>query len=132
MLGYLILVVLLIALVNASVALQRRRSAFATYGVTSFQVSTLQFSLLLYALSLLAFVAPVSLLRYLAPIPFGLLLLVPGIVLGWRIAAKLDTGMDSASQASRVASNVFWLGLATFAIIAGNMAVRCIFRNFGG
>ena len=132
MLGYVALICILVASVKVSIGLQSHRSVFKAHGVSPLQVSALQLSLLLYALSLLAFALPVSWLRFLAPIPFGFLLLAPGIVLGWRIAARLDTGYDAASQASRVASSALWAGLAALAFIAGNIIVRFIYRSFGG
>jgi len=127
MLGYVALLFLLAFSVKAAIGLQKHRPVFAAHGVTSVQISVLQFSLLLYALSLVAFTLPVYWLRFLS-----LLLLAPGIVLGRRIAARLDVGNDAAVQASGAASNAFWLGVAALLFIVGNIIVRFIFRSFGG
>jgi len=130
-LGYVALIFILVASVKVGMELQRYRSVFVAHGITSLQLSALQLSLLLYALCLLAFALPVSWLRFLAPVPFGFLLLAPGILLGRRISARLDTGYDAASQASRMASNAFWLGIAALVFVAGNIIVRLIYRGFG-
>ena len=131
MIGYAALIFLVVLAFRTTLSLGRHREAFAEHAVSKNQVTLLQASMLLYVVSLLAFAIPVSVLRYLAPIPLGVLLLLPGIVLGRRLAAKLDTGHDAAIGASRAASNASWLGLAALLFMAVNIGIAFMLRHAG-
>lgn len=132
MFGYVTLIFLTFLAFRSTYSLGKHRAAFTENSVPSHQVNVLQISVLLYVVSMVAFAIPVSALRYVAPIPFGFILLLPGIVIGRRLAAKLDTGHDLAAGASRVASNASWLGLAILIFIAANIGIALIVHHVGG
>lgn len=131
MLGYVALIFLVVLAFKITFSLEKHRAAFTKNAVPGHLVNLLQVSVLLYVVGMLTFAMPVSVLRYLAPAPFGLILLLPGIVMGRRLAAKLDTGHDIAAGASRAASDAAWLGLATLVFISANVCVAFMLHHTG-
>lgn len=104
--------------VKLSYALSSHASVMAKSEIEGAQFRALQMSPLLYIPTLIAFVLPVSWLAWLSPIPFGFLLLLPGIVLGKKYSAILErAGTDEAESAGRSASNIMWLGIAAAVFI---------------
>ena len=133
MLGYVAFLFLTVLSVRLALSLRSYREVIARVGFSTFQFRMLQTSLLLYVLSLLGFAVPVGVLKILAPIPLGFLLLIPGILLGKKISARLETaGNDVAERASRVVVNAFWLGIGSGVFMAGNIAVELIVGSYHG
>lgn len=132
MLGYVALIVILYLSVKWCISINSQIPIMIENKITQSQSRMLQFSPLLYIVSLIAFVIPVSWLKLLAPIPFGLLLLAPGIFLGKRCANTLDrSGTDRVNKAKDTASNIMWLGLAVLIFIIANMALSYVLQNAG-
>ncbi len=132
MLGYIALIVILYLSVKLCISINSQILIMVENKIPQLQARILQFSPLLYIVSLVAFVIPVPWLKLLAPIPFGLLLLAPGILLGKKCANTLDcSGTDRTNKAKDIASNIMWLGLATLIFIIANIALSYILQNAG-
>ena len=123
MLGIVALIFIIILSVKLSLAMNKHYSAMLSNEIPLGSIRTIQMSPLLYIISLVAFVLPISWLVWLAPIPFGSLLLVPGIMLGKKFSMLLErSGTDVGVEAGRTASNIMWLGIGVALFIAGNIA----------
>lgn len=73
-------------------------------------------------LSMVAFVLPIAWLAWLAPIPFGFMILVPGIYLGYRASSKLEGGgTHMADEAGRASSHIMWWGFGVAIYILANI-----------
>lgn len=130
MLGIVTLIFIVILSVKLSVTMNQHVSVMVSNAIPKSKVRAVQVAPLLYIPSLVGLVFPVSWLAWLAPIPFGLLLLVPGIVLGSKYSKLLEcAGTDVAGRASRAVSNIMWLGLGVVIYIAGNIFLAIIFHQ---
>lgn len=109
--------------VRISVSLGRQRAVFDAHAVPGWQVRFLQVGVLLYVLSLFIAMTPAAMLPAFALILAGFLLLAPGLVLGRRLAVRMDVGHDAAVRASQAASAAFWLGIAVILFLATNLVV---------
>lgn len=132
MLGYFGLLVIFYFSVKLCLSINPQIPVMVEHKITQPRARILQFSPLLYIISLVAFVVPYSWLKLLAPIPLGLLLLVPGILLGKKCAGMLDrSGTDRTSKAKDISFNIMWLGLATLIFIVVNIALSYMLQNAG-
>jgi hypothetical protein len=123
MLGIVALIFIIILSVKLSLAMNKHCSAMLSNEIPLGSIRAIQMSPLLYIISLVAFVLPISWLVWLAPIPFGFLLLVPGIMLGKKFSMLLErSGTDVGVEAGRTVSNIMWLGIGVALFIAGNIA----------
>ena len=124
MLGYIVQILIVFFSLKMCVSLNPQFPVMMEHKISLTRARFLQFSPLLYVISLGAFVIPHPWLNILAPVPFGLMLLVPGIVLGKKCADILDrSGTDRTNNAKNISSNIFWLGIATLIFILANIAL---------
>jgi len=126
-LGIVALVFVIILSVKLSIAMNRHRAVMVSNDIAPTKIRMLQVSSLLYVPSVVAFGLPIGWPAWLAPIPFGFLLLVPGIALGRKYSKVMEcSGTDVGVDAGRNASNIMWLGLGIVIFIVGNMLVASL------
>lgn len=127
MLGIVALIFIIILSIKLSIAINSHHPVMAANEMTPTRIRMLQISPLLYIPSVVAFVLPISWLIWLAPIPFGFLLLAPGITLGRKYSKLLEcSGTDVGVEAGKTASNIMWLGVGTVIFIVGNLLVSLL------
>ena len=125
---YIVLIIIIYLSIKLSFLLSRHKSAFEKYGVESQKIIFLQFASLLYSLSLLDYILPFSELDLFRPIPFGLLILLPGIILGKKVSEKMQiSGVTDGVNAGQVANNIMWLGIGTGIFIMANIIFSFLF-----
>ena len=132
MLTYLISLIIVYFSVKSAIQLTPHWPVFETYGVSAQSVLFLQFSSILYIVSLAGLTLPFSGLGLLRPIPIGYLMLLPGILLGRKVSGVMDcVGIDKAAAAGRAANNIMWLGLGTGAFMTVIVAFDFIVSRVG-
>lgn len=130
MLGIFALVFLTVLSLKLSLKLRTHKQIFFEHKVSKVKYFSLQLSPLLYIVSMFGLLLPFSWLDYFRPIPIGILLLVPGIILGKNISAVMDrVGFNDTAMAGRAANNIMWLGIGEGIIIACIIAIRLLFEN---
>lgn len=130
MLGIVTLIFLVFLSIKLGISLNSHVSVMKDNELSSSQIRALQVSPLLYVLSLLALVLPISWLTWRAPIPLGFAILAPGIYLGHRASRKLDVGgTHMAAEAGRSASNIMWLGIGVAIYILGNILFSVVMQS---
>lgn len=130
MLGIVGLIFIVILSVKLFVAMNKHHTAMVDNQITPVKIRILQLSPILYIPSVIAFVLPISWLVWLAPIPFGFLLLAPGITLGRKYSKLLEcSGTDVGVEASKTASNIMWLGVGVVIFIIGNILISLLIPN---
>lgn len=123
MLGIVVLVFIVTLSIRLFLEMNKHRSVMVANEIALFTVRAVQISPLLYIPSVVAFVFPISWLVWLAPIPFGFLMLVPGITLGRKYSRLLErSGTDVGVAAGRTVSNIMWLGIGVVIFIVGNIS----------
>ena len=128
---YIVLFIIVYSSIKLSFQLSKHKSAFNKHGVAANQVVWLQIASLLYALSLLGYILSFSVLDLFRPIPFGLLILLPGILLGKKLSAQMQlTGVTDGVNAGNVAGNIMWLGIATGIFIIANIMFTLLSESF--
>lgn len=135
MLGIVALLFLVFLSIKLGISLNGHFGVMRDNELSVSHIRALQISPLLYILSLVAFVLPISWLTWLAPIPFGFAILVPGVYLGYRASIKLEVGgTHMADDAGRAASNIMWLGIGVAIYILGNIVFSLVMQsgNQGG
>ena len=124
MLGIVALIFIIILSLKLSLAMNKHYSVMVSNEIAPAGIRAVQLSPLLYIISIVAFVLPILWPVWLAPLPFGFLLLIPGIMLGKKFSMLLErSGTDVGVEAGRTVSNVMWLGIGVATFIAGNIAV---------
>jgi len=130
MLSYVALIFIVFLSVKLSFQLIKHKEAFSSHGVSSAKIFLLQLSSLLYIASLVGFALPMQSLEVLSPIPVGFLILLPGIILGYRISSHMQrVGRDYAISAGRAVNNIMWLGIATGIFMAANIVIGMILAD---
>jgi len=129
-LGYIGLIVIVYLAIKLCISINPQIPVMVEHNISQTKARILQYSPLLYIISLVAFVAPISSLKLLAPIPLGFLLLAPGILLGKNCASTLElSGTDRTYKAKDISSNIMWLGIATVIFIIANIALAYMLKN---
>ena len=124
MLGIVALIFIIILSLKLGLAMNKHYSVMVSNEIAPTGIRAVQLSPLLYIISIVAFVLPISWPVWLAPLPFGFLLLIPGIMLGKKFSMLLErSGTDVGVEAGRTVSNVMWLGIGVATFIAGNIAI---------
>ena len=121
MLSFILIIFLYITIFKLNGSIQKSKNGFLDHGVSFKEYKILIFSLWLYVLPIFIMVFPINLLTYLMfPIPFLILLFIPGIKVGKNIEKKLSTsGIDVGVKASNVADNVKALGIGSLLLALG-------------
>jgi hypothetical protein len=93
--------------------IKNNKSGFLNHGVSEKELNYLVLFTWLYLAPLLIYGFPVKAVVFLVyPVPFILLMFVPGILIGRSISKKLEvSGVDVGVTASRAAANNMWLGV---------------------
>lgn len=131
MLGYVTLMFVAFLSAKLALGLRNHKAAFETHGVGSARYTLLRLSPLLYIVSLLGLL-PFSGFDWFRPVPIGFLMLLPGVILGKKVARTLErVGIDRAIEAARAATNIMWLGIGTALFMAGNIGFVLIVRGVG-
>lgn len=124
MLGIVALIFIIILSLKLSLAMNKHYSVMVSNGIAPAGIRAVQLSPLLYIIGIVAFILPISWPVWLVPLPFGFLLLIPGIMLGKKFSMLLEcSGTDVGVEAGRTVSNVMWLGIGVATFIAGNIAI---------
>ncbi len=124
MLGIATLIFIIILSFKLFIAMNRHYEVMVNNGVAPLKVRAVQISPLLYIPALAALVLPISWLGGLLLIPFGFLLLVPGITLGKKYSKMFEcSGTDVGVAAGRTMSNIMWLGIGVIVFILGNSVI---------
>jgi len=132
MLGIIVAIFIIYLSIKMSLQLKKHKEVFVLHGISSSKIIALQFAALLYILSLVGYILPVSMLDLIRPIPIGFLLLLPGIILGKKLSNAMECiGIDSASRAGRTANNIMWLGIGVGIYISANVILGLMIGSIG-
>lgn len=112
-------IVLFVALLRINSAVTSHKEDFISNGVSEKEFTTFRISVWIYLVALVLINAPVKQLIILVfPIPFILLVLLPGILKSKKLSATLEiSGTDRGASAGEVANRAMWLGIAVGLII---------------
>lgn len=131
--GLILLIVITVLSIKFAVTINRYYGEMVAVGIGPLKIRSIQVSSLLYVLPVVAMSFPFSWLIWLTPIPFGFLLLIPGIVLGKLNAMPLErSGKDVGVEAGRAVANVMWLGIAIVIYMIGSVTLSVIIHSYKG
>ena len=120
MIGLIALLFLLIACVRLIVKVLLRYKEIIFFNIEKKYVVLYLFSVTLYIVPILFLLVPGtrnSLLNFFHPIPFHLLLFIPGIVYSRLMEKKFETmGIDRAINLAKIFSDTMWVGLGIFLV----------------
>ncbi len=124
MLSFIIIIFMYFAIFKLNGSIQKNKDGYLNHGVSNKEYKALIFTLWLYVLPIFIMLFPVKYLAYfMFPIPFLILLFIPGIKVGKKIEKILSTsGIDVGVKAGRVADNVKALGIGSLLLALGMWA----------
>ena len=125
MIGYIVLIIIVYLSFKYSFKVKRNMETFKENGMSTLAIYLLNFSSLLYIISILAFIFPISWLTNFLQLFLAYLLILPSIYLGYVISSKMEkVGLELAAKGARIADAIMWLGVGLSVFITGNILVE--------
>jgi len=127
MIGYIVLIIIVYLSFKYSFKVKRNMETFKENGMSTLAIYLLNFSSLLYIISILAFIFPISWLTNFLQLFLAYLLILPSIYLGYVISSKMEkVGLELAAKGARIADAIMWLGVGLSVFITGNRLVELV------